>query len=661
MIVAFLLLMPLSNYAQFVYENENLYTDGTDFIISEEYKEAIPLFQELVTRGFNNANLWYKLGRCFINIPGNEEKGRDFLIKAVADTDPAYIDTVTETSAPPVATYFLAIAHRKTGEPQKSISLFRSLLKDPAFHSQGVQKSINREIEISENALKMMTNPIDVTFTTAGNLLNDARDNYHAVFTENGREVYYMYTHPFYDAIYHSTKKDGKWKNPDNLTVKFGSDGEFFITGISSDGSQLLLKTFEIFEGGDIYISAKDDKGEWQRRKKLEEPVNSPYNEEYATFSPNGEKIYFTSTRPGGYGGTDIYVTSRLGNEEWSVPENLGADINSPYNEATPFITPDNSRMFFSSEGHNTMGGYDIFYSDIKPENVYGKPVNIGYPLNTAGDNLFYFPLRNGTVGYISEVRPEGSGGMDLYYVEIDLPEIMPEMIIKGFVRIRDNINIDTLNIAVSLIDRKTEKKVAESELSDEKSYSFKVPEGNYKLEVVGKNIKPAFYNIDSADIENQEALLDDMIIEFLEPGEMEEKQQLPGYILFGFDQQMFKEQFAAPLNLLARHLAADTTIQLTLIGRADNFGDSHYNEYLSEKRAATVKQYLVNKGIDSNRIKTEALGETSPLAKNKYPNGQDSPEGRIWNRSVEIQVNNAENCPFILKKDITPKEIKIN
>ncbi len=660
MIVAFLLLMPLGIHAQFVYETENLYADGTDFIISEEYEEAIPLFQELVTRGFDNANLWYKLGRCYLNLPGSEEKGRYFLLKAVENTDPAYIDSITETSAPPIASYYLAIAHRKTGKPETSISLFKSLLNDPAFNAQGTLEAINREIEISENAFKMINNPIDVTFTAQGNSLNDARDNYHAVLTENGREIYYMYTHPFYDGIYHASKKDGEWKNPDNLTVKLGSDGEFFVTGISSDGSQLLMRTYEIFEGGDIYIAEKDDKGEWQRKKKLEKPINSPYNEEYATFSPDGKKLYFTSNRPGGYGGTDIYITSRLENGKWSAPENLGANINSPYNEASPFLTPDNSRLFFSSEGHNSMGGYDIFYTDIKTENNYSKPVNIGYPLNTAGDDVFYFPLRNGTVGYISGVRPEGLGGLDIYFVEINLPEILPEMIIRGYVRIKDDVNIDTLNIAVSLIDRKTGEKVAESEVSDEKSYSFNVPEGNYAIKIEGENIKPASYNIDSANIENQEALLDDMILELIEPKKVHQKQQLPGYILFGFDQQMFKEQFASPLNQLALHLSADTTIHLTLIGRADNFGDSIYNEYLSEQRAATVKQHLVNKGVSAHRINIEALGESSPLAKNKYDNGKDAPEGRIWNRSVEIRVKKGENSPFILKKKITPEEIKI-
>jgi len=157
----------------------------------------------------------------------------------------------------------------------------------------------------------------------------------------------------------------------------------------------------------------------------LSDKINSESFEMHASTTKDGNILYFTSNRDGGYGGFDIYKSFKDENGEWSEPENLGSTINTAFDEATPFITENREKLYFSSKGHKNMGGYDIFYSE-RNNNTWSKPVNMGYPINTTDNDKFFFPLKNGKIAYYPKIKPDNYGKTDIYKLELYKRENIP-------------------------------------------------------------------------------------------------------------------------------------------------------------------------------------------------------------------------------------------
>jgi len=222
----------------------------------------------------------------------------------------------------------------------------------------------------------------------------------------------------YYEDIYISSKTDGKWEDPISISPNINTTGHEATIGLSQDGQQLLIYRDDLGDGN-IYISELKSEG-WSVPKKLGPTVNTKFAEKHATFAANGRTIYFSSDRKGGHGGFDIYAVKRLPNGKWGDAQNLGPKINTEYNEEGPYIHPDGVTLYFSSEGHETMGGYDIFQSTLNHETAkWTKPENIGFPINTTEDDVFYVPTVDGKRAYYSSFQKGGFGSYDLYMINL--------------------------------------------------------------------------------------------------------------------------------------------------------------------------------------------------------------------------------------------------
>jgi len=265
------------------------------------------------------------------------------------------------------------------------------------------------------------------------------------VYTTTGRLGY---------EIYFSKKSDGKWTKPTNITSSLGGSNKYLMTSsITSDGMTLYLVLQDPFNS-DIYVSYLN-RGRWSRAAKLPKPVNSKSDETHASISADGTSMFFASNRRGGEGDLDIYKTALTSKGKWDKPQNIGSGVNTPFNEDTPFVSPDGKTLYFSSEGHESMGGFDIFSYDLT--NPSAVATNLGYPLNTTANDFFFVPAVDENSGYFAMQNTENNSDRQLYFVTlsspvdepVDIPDEMPELFMAES---NDDINNDSLNINESEI-----------------------------------------------------------------------------------------------------------------------------------------------------------------------------------------------------------------
>ena len=267
----------------------------------------------------------------------------------------------------------------------------------------------------------MQYEPVNFVARNLGSPINTRFNEFNAVVSGDGLTLFFTASLKFYDAIFYSKNENGKWSYPINVMGQLGIDDKSATTGLSYDGTELYIYRDDDFDGN-IYVSYLKN-GIWSKAKKLGDNINTKYWESHASISSDNKKLYFVSNRAGGYGDLDIYESDRITDSTWGEPRNMGEIMNSRWNENTPFLTPDGKRLFFSSEGHKGMGGYDIYYSTLNNEE-WSKPVNIGFPINTTDDDIFFAPNENGSFAYCSQFLRNGYGGQDIYRFQLlDLPE----------------------------------------------------------------------------------------------------------------------------------------------------------------------------------------------------------------------------------------------
>jgi len=276
---------------------------------------------------------------------------------------------------------------------------------------------VETEVRACERAKIIQDVPVNIRQTKLPPPVNGTTDNYNAVISGDGNTMAFVTQLRFYDAIHLSKKIDGKWSEPELLNPQVISDGDLYPTSLNHDGTELyMVKRTE--SNDDIYVSILE--GEfWSKAIPLNNNINTRNNETHASISDDGQSLYFTSDKRGGHGKLDIYRAQRLDNNEWGLVTNLGEMVNTEEDEETPFITKDGNRLYFSSKGHFNMGGFDVFYCELLDDNTWSDAINIGYPINTTGDNLFYFPVGNGEQAYYAKRMKQEPFVSDIYYIEI--------------------------------------------------------------------------------------------------------------------------------------------------------------------------------------------------------------------------------------------------
>ncbi len=513
-------------------EMRGIFAQAEAYFLYEEYELANPLY--LLLDDETNFNIKYKIGVCYVNIPGEKEKAIPYLEEAVKHyTFDAKINKLQEKNAPLDAYFFLAKAYMINNDLEKGLSTLQhfnelSRSKEVKGDMENIE-FINQQIQACNTAIELTGNPIDFSKRMLGGGFAEGAMNVNPAISFDGNSLVYTEKRGMINVIMYSRKERDVWQHPIDITVMINAGDDCTTCALNADGTELYLYKNDNFDGN-IYVSTLEGDA-WTPIQKLNRNINTKYYESHASVSPDGKRLYFTSNREGGVGGLDIYVSEREETGEWGAPVNMGNPINTPYNEDAPFISANDSILFFSSEGQVSMGGYDIFKSYRKGEG-WEVPENMGYPINTTDDDTFFQPFNNDKNGYYSMTTDYKK--KDIFYITFNASEIKQLFGITGYFSLSDTIvPFSEKDYAINLINQVSGDTVDvgyPNKISGR--YSFLVPSGSYSVNFTGYGYFPytvdtTIYNDQPSNIISIDATLDRDTSVVLVPAPEEEEETI--------------------------------------------------------------------------------------------------------------------------------------
>jgi outer membrane protein OmpA-like peptidoglycan-associated protein len=633
------------------------YNDAMEYMLAGDYAEALPTLFLLKERGFTSANLSYMIGECYLNLAGQKTKAIPYLKEAADNISSKWTgNSLKEEFAPNKVMLYLGIAYRLNNDIDHALVSFNTYLNSLDDTDKNNRALVEDHITRCNNARELMITPGKFSTDTLPAVINNPVSNFNPVLSPDEKLMYYMNQLKFYDAVMRTVKVDNAWQPPENITPDIKSDGDHYVTGISADGKKLLLTYYDPYQVGDIYmIEQKDEK--WGELVRQDSMINTQFNETHASFSPDGKTIYFTSDRKGGYGGLDIYCSQITSTGAWGEPKNLGPLVNTPYNEESPFISPDSKMLFFSSQGHYNMGGYDIFCSSLDANGSWLPPLNIGYPINTTDDDLFFFPVGNGNIAYNARFSAV-SGQKDIIRYTIDSYGHPARFTVNGKIDLPADPGYNPEMITVAFISKNLGDTIAKNPLSNNGTFSQKLSSGNYNVNFSNEDGVLLNKELDIPDYFPQNNLV--MREEIVLKTKTINDTLFVKDIRFDFDKSNLDKNCQDYLNEIAMLMVKYPELRLELKGYTDAIGNESYNFKLSGARVNSVMTYLQSTKDLQDRITSEAFGEKNPVTLNQNPDGSDNPSGRLYNRRVELVFTNIPNEMILVNFADIPEYLKV-
>ncbi len=416
--------------AQSKKEMKEIYAQAESYYLYEEYELANQLY--LLLENPENLNVAYKIGACYLNIPDEKDKAIQYLESAVRNSSyDAKSGSFNERRAPLDAYFILAKAYMINNEldkGQRTLETFRSLARETE-EKGGMENLdfVDQQIQACKIAMEFRKNPVTISKEILGPDFSLGSMNVNPAVSFDGNTIVYTEQRGLVNIILFSKRIRGKWQFPVEITKQLNAGDDCSSCSLNKDGTELFLYKNDNFDGN-IYTS-KYINDEWTPIEKLNRNINTKYYESHASVTADGTKLYFTSNREGGEGGLDIYVSERDESGDWGEAVNLGAIVNTMYNEDNPFMVEGNSFLYFCSEGHNSMGGYDNF----KCQYINGKfkpPENLGSPVNTTDDDKFFLPFNNGVNAYYSMKTDYKK--KEIFFLEFKTPAVDKEYKLTG-------------------------------------------------------------------------------------------------------------------------------------------------------------------------------------------------------------------------------------
>lgn len=525
----------------------------------------------------------------------------------------------------------------------EAIKCFETYLELDKRESE-TELDAKRGLKTARFRKESLAHPVPFNPQNLGAAVNSRDDEYLPSLTADGQTLVFTRRFPRKatttantkeeEDLYVSTLNNGQWSCAERMPEPVNSTDNEGAQCISQDGRIMFYTACNRNDGGgrcDLYMCVNKS-GRWSKPRNLGSAVNSGAWEGQPTFSIDGRTLYFVSNRKGGHGGMDIWKTTFDGGQ-WTAPENLGPEINTEFDEMSPFIHFDDHTLYFSSNRPEGMGGMDLFVAKRDDNGRWTQPTNLGYPINTEGDDNNLIVSADGRTAIFASQRDGGQGKMDLYSFELPV-ESRPTVAICFKGRVSNAKDGQPVASDIRIIDLANDTTVANTS-SDGKNglYIVSLPAGkDYAFHVTANGFLFHSQNVEKNNENGNEQWQPVTVDIALHPIESGERIALRN-VFFETGRWEILPESEYELAKVVDLLTKNPTLKIELGGHTDNVGRPEANQRLSEQRAKAVYDYLINKGIPSNRLSYKGYGETQPVATN------DTDEGRRENRRTEIKV----------------------
>ena len=618
---------------------------------------------------YNNVNpeLNYKAGASAL-FSDNKEEATGFLLKAYESNNYITEDILLLTGR----------ALQYSGRYSDAIEKFEGYLNTPGKKSKDNLSLVYKGIEECNSALDVTKDTLRIGINNLGTNINSNTDDYSEIFSSDGKTIYFASRRKtpnsgkpnsdtkYDENIFVSRLNDGLW----DFSIAAGKElaTKYCETPLYINSTNDIIYIYAGYEnGGDIKMS-ENKKGNWKPSKAIPYRINSRGSETSFTFSPDKNEIYFvTDNGKTSFGGKDIYYIKKLGDRKWSKPINAGSIINSKYDEESVRFSKSGDTLWFSSEGHNSIGGFDIFYSVRNLDGEWDSVKNYGYPVNTPWNEIFYYPsVLDDSAFYFVSDRSGGLGGLDIYHGRILEPEpvvivetpVLPKpdtvivrdtiVIVKEIApvvepepvkekvlyligRIKDSESQEPVMAKIDIIDVAADQVVVTTSSSEiDGTYRLKLPEKkSYMVDLRATGYLPEMKSINISDSFEPEFYNLDISLIKVTVG----KKVVLNNILFETGKSVLTTSSYTELNRLFTILLDNPKMKIEISGHTDKTGSEPVNFRLSEARAKAVVDYLVQMGIDQSKMEYRGYGSLQPIDDNA------TPQGRANNRRVEFKI----------------------
>jgi outer membrane protein OmpA-like peptidoglycan-associated protein len=519
------------------------------------------------------------------------------------------------------------------GRFEEALAAVNDFLSIPSLSVSSVKAGQYRKNNILFALQQQATfvEPFDPGFRNAGDAVNTTDPEYFPSLTIDGRTLVFTRRVNWRNEDFFSALAQGNsWEKATPLDGTVNSAFNEGAQQISQDGKWLVFTGCDFPDGYgscDLYISYRGTDG-WSKPQNLGPQINTEAWETSPCLSPDKQALYFSSTRPGGYGAADLYVSRLMPNGRWSAPENLGPAINTAGDEKAPFMHADNETLYFTSDGLQGYGGSDIFLAK-KTLTGFERPLNLGFPINTIDNEGSLIVSSDGRTAFYASDRPEGKGGLDIYSFRLR-EELRPLNTTWVQGRIYDSLTGKGMPALVELVDLQSKRLVMQVQADAEGNYLTSLPKGrNYAFSVNKKGYlfhsgRFALQGLDTVQYFNQ-----DIAMQPLAAGANITLRN----ILFETGKHELLPASFVELDRVVVLLQENAALKVQINGHTDNIGQPQDNQLLSENRAKSVVDFLVSRGIQPTRLSYKGFGATAPVADNA------TEQGRSLNRRTEMLV----------------------
>ncbi len=552
-----------------------------------------------------------------------------------------YFNSALEADPKFVEIYLIvADIYMRSEQYDEAIDYYEAFLEHDTKHPHW-KETARKNIAIAEFRLRSFVNPVSFEPVNLGTNINSRDDEYLPGLTVDGNTLIFTRRFPANEnTIHHSPQEEdfyvshfvnGAWTLAERMSEPVNSHDNEGAQCISQDGRIMFFTACGRRDGAgrcDLFMCTRKG-NKWSKPRNLGPVINTPSWESQPSFSIDGKTLYFVSDRPGGYGGMDIYKAV-FADGKWRKPENLGPEINTEGNEISPFIHYNDHTLYFASDGHVGMGGLDLFVSEKDTNGKWGKPRNLGYPINTIGDESGLIVTADGKTAIYSSDALGGIGKQDLYTFQLP-EESQASQVTYQHGIVYDKETEERLGATVEVIDIATGNEVA-STSSDATDGSFTVSLPSNATYALHVNAKGYLFYSENFDLRYGVGETPPTLMVPLSPIQIGEEITLRN-IFFETAKYELLPTSRAELAKLIDLMKKNPSIHIMLGGHTDNVGGADYNMELSENRAKAVAEYLKGHGISAGRISYKGYGATKPVAENS------TEEGRALNRRTTLEI----------------------